>query len=1216
MIKIIKESNEDLNEKIIKINKNIISFDLKKKNNKNKKFVNHFRNTNYLVLIILIYLNIISSFTKNIQRLIDFQISGISKIELKFISSGYNQIYHIKGDQSSAPLPEEVRLNGVKQDIIETSYLMDEGDIITLVWNSNITTTKYMFYECIEITEIDFSKFDTSLVTRMESMFYGCESLTSLNLSNFNTENVEDMNSLFFNCLSLTSLNLSSFNTSKVKYMNSMFYNCSKLNSLDLSNFNTECVESMNSMFFNCSSLITLNLSNFNTSKVKNTCSMFYNCSQLISLELSNFNTENVEDMITMFFNCSLLTSLNLSNFNTSKVKYMNLMFSKCSSFISLDLSNFNTEYVENMDSMFFNCSSLITLNLSNFNTSKVKNMNSMFYGCSKLNSLDLSNFNTLKLESMENIFSYCSSLEYINLENSNLKFYTYSKEFEGINENIIIYSKDDKWNGVLDGYEVYINCKNYSKYKCFKKDLNKPYYENICILCGNHYYKIDDDSSNNNSFINCYKLAKNFDKDNNNYTNDSLKDNNEKEESITNKKIFANNSALFNVNSNDISQINTKIETSEKDYDTNGNIDNTQTNYSSKEEFILNENYTNNLIKTINISYIDNGNDAEIKKRNILYTITNTNNQKIDKNNNKTTIYLGYCENKLKKFYNISYNNSLYLIKVDIKEEGMNIPKVEYEVYYPLYDDEELIKLNLEQCKGMKVDISIPAYINDSIDIHNKSSDYYNNICSKTTSDSGTDISLLDRKKNFIDKNLTLCEEDCELINYNYTIKKAKCSCLTKIKIPFSKEIKINKTKLYNSFIDIKNFANINFMKCIKSVMILDSLKGNYGFFIYILIFIIFFITLFLFIFKYYVSLIELINQIFFAKIEAHNFKKTSSNRILPIKRKQSNRKKINKREKKSKTIKFLNNDNNTILPIKEGTKNFNRNLNKNITMNFSELSIDKSKKKNINKIIERTINQRILNTNGSNNISNNNNIYNNNDKYNELLRYNDFELNSLDYKNAIMYDNRSYSEFYLSLLRTKNLLFFSFYCNNNDYNSQIIKIFLFFFFFSVHFTTNALFFNDDAMHEIYVDKGAYNFIYQIPQIIYSSLISGIINIAIKYLSLTEKFIIQLKQEKNNFKGNEKELIKIIKIKFIIFFVTAFCLLILFAFYIICFCGIYENTQIHLIKDSFISFAISLINPFLTCLIPGLFRIHSLRNNKRNKQYLYEFSQIIQSVI
>ena len=164
-----------------------------------------------------------------------------------------------------------------------------------------------------------------------------------------------------------------------------------------------------------------------------------------------------------------------------------------------------------------------------------------------------------------------------------------------------------------------------------------------------------------------------------------------------------------------------------------------------------------------------------------------------------------------------------------------MNIPKVEYEVYYPLYYDEELIKLNLEQCKGMKVDISIPAYINDSIDIHNKSSDYYNNICSKTTSDSGTDISLLDRKKNFIDKNLTLCEEDCELINYNYTIKKAKCSCLTKIKIPFSKEIKINKTKLYNSFIDIKNFANINFMKCIKSVMILDSLIGNYGFFIFL---------------------------------------------------------------------------------------------------------------------------------------------------------------------------------------------------------------------------------------------------------------------------------------------------------------------------------------------------------------------------------------------
>ena len=173
-----------------------------------------------------------------------------------------------------------------------------------------------------------------------------------------------------------------------------------------------------------------------------------------------------------------------------------------------------------------------------------------------------------------------------------------------------------------------------------------------------------------------------------------------------------------------------------------------------------------------------------EIEEGNIKFILTNTENQKLDENSNKTSINLGSCEDKLKSFYNISYNDSLYITKIDIKEEGINIPKIEYEVYYPLYDS-ELIKLNLTVCKDIRIDISIPVHIDKSLDKYNTSSDYYNNICTKTITDSGTDISLNDRKNEFIENNLTLCEEDCDLIDYNYTIEKAKCSCSVKIKIP-----------------------------------------------------------------------------------------------------------------------------------------------------------------------------------------------------------------------------------------------------------------------------------------------------------------------------------------------------------------------------------------------------------------------------------------------
>ena len=74
------------------------------------------------------------------------------------------------------------------------------------------------------------------------------------------------------------------------------------------------------------------------------------------------------------------------------------------------------------------------------------------------------------------------------------------------------------------------------------------------------------------------------------------------------------------------------------------------------------------------------------------------------------------------------------------------------------------------------------------------------------------------------------------------------------------------------------------------------------------------------------------------------------------------------------------------------------------------------------------------------------------------KIMKYNDEELNSLNYQNALIYDKRNYCEFYISLLKTKNNLIYSF-CYNKDYNSKIVKIDLFFIGFTLFFTINALF-------------------------------------------------------------------------------------------------------------------------------------------------------------
>ena len=59
----------------------------------------------------------------------------------------------------------------------------------------------------------------------------------------------------------------------------------------------------------------------------------------------------------------------------------------------------------------------------------------------------------------------------------------------------------------------------------------------------------------------------------------------------------------------------------------------------------------------------------------------------------------------------------------------------------------------------------------------------------------------------------------------------------------------------------------------------------------------------------------------------------------------------------------------------------------------------------------------------------------------------------------------------------------------------------------------------------------------------------------------------------------------------------------------------IYKNTQYHLLKDTIISFVLSMIYPFGIYLLPGIFRIPSLSNTKTRRKCLYNFSKIIQFI-
>ena len=224
--------------------------------------------------------------------------------------------------------------------------------------------------------------------------------------------------------------------------------------------------------------------------------------------------------------------------------------------------------------------------------------------------------------------------------------------------------------------------------------------------------------------------------------------------------------------------------------------------------------------------------------------------------------------------------------------------------------------------------------------------------------------------------------------------------------------------------------------------------------------------------------------------------------------------------------------------------------------------------------------------------------------------MDYTDDEMNDLSYDLALQNDKRTYWQYYISLIKTKHEIIYAFFYNK-DYNSKIIKIDLFLIGFALNYAINGLFFNDDTMHNVYENKGLFDISYQLPLIVYSSLISMFLGALVQMLGLSNDAISDFKQDKETDDVNERgqKLIKKLKIKFILFFILSYILLIAFWYYISMFNAVYINTQYLLLEDTLMAFGLSQVTPFVLYLIPGLFRIPSLIAS--NRKWLYKFSKL-----
>ena len=1124
--------------------------------------------------------------------------------------------------------------------------------------SSEVLSTSYMFYKCEKLEEINFGSFDTSSLIDMSLMFVGCSMLTSLNLSSFKIPKVNNLYNMFGYCVNLENIDISNFNTVSVVNMSSMFFNCQKLKSINLSHFKTPSLNSMKGLFEGCSSLISFDLSNFDTSKVQAFTSLFNMCSSLKYINLNNLNTSKVDDMRWMFTNCKELTSVEISQLDLSNAIKIGSMFSGCE---KLEKLNFNTSYklskLEDIDSLFSGCKSLKSLDLTFLDISQIKFFDNIFYNCESMQYINISNFNISSVISMKNTFNGCKSLKILNIfsftENTDL---TLSDTFEGINDLIYCIQdscKTNNINGLLSQKNSINNCshicfQNNSKYiveknicvqDCSEDTDYKYEYKNKCYSSCNNYYSYDKkeciDEIPEGFYLND-SILKTIDKcplkckscSNISMENDLCISCNENytifnEES---KKPYIDcylECPLGYININDSCEI----------YSCNDNtlyelvVNHSCIHYCSAFNFLNRVCKGRNNSKIIKINIINNirndivkgkldtllskikndtKEDIEIFEEDITYQITSSYNQNNKKYENISIITFTKCEKKLRSYYDIKDNETLIIFKIDVYEEGLLMPIVEYEIYHP----NNYTRLDLSICNEYNINISVPVSIDENnLYKYFQTSDYYNDKCFPFTSINGTDVTLKDRQNEYINNNLTICENNCSLLGYNNYLKYSSCECKIKNVINIFGDVVIDKDKLIENFIDIKSIINLEVMKCYSYLFTKEGILYNIGSYILLSSIFIYIILIIFFISRGYNSFVKRINDV----IINHSNDKDKINICIKGNKIKSKNEKIFKIKKKRTKMKIKTKNKNQ--PPKKKRKKNLQSINISYNNIYNIYKINDNNKSSINKSSSNMINKTSKSPRKKKKKTYFASKKNKNFKKTlESLDFNDYEMNSLIYIDALKYDHRTYFQYYFSLIRTKQKLIFTFYLNN-DYNSKTIKICLFIFSLSLYFTINALFITENEIHKIFEDSGEYDFIYNIPQILYSVTISSIINIIINFFSLPENNIVEIKQNINIIENKNRyiKLFSCLKIKFYCFFIFSLILMIIFWYYISCFCVVYKNTQLYLLKDTLISYVLSLLYPFGINLIPGLFRIPSLKDSNKKKESLYKFSKIIQ---
>ena len=1122
--------------------------------------------------------------------------------------------------------------------------------------SSQVTDMTAMFHGCKNLKSVNFNNLDTRLLKTMEKMFYQCNSLISVNFSSFDTSLVTSMAYTFEGCSSLVSLELSNFKTDKLQGMDGMFRNAESLISLDLSNFNISLINSFTNTFDGCKSLIFLNLKSFEENGYVGVNNMFSSDAKYliycfdkdknprISKVLQNIQNQNQyrQDGGQFKIDGNLEKSQDQNN-NCS-----NICFSKKPKIIIQkkmcidDCANDDT-YIYEYNNICYNFDIQSTQNDNIFQTNEIFEENQITNSeIITNNQYDSENKeeksegeerteNTVKLENETQMVDNTEKVEIT--EKTDVFESTYYTENNGSTQKEEI----SEVVGNTEMIENTVKIDTTENEERTEKEENSEKIENT----ENTDFTEKIDSTEKAEITEKVDRTEKEDvtekEENTQKTENSEKT--DSTEKIENIQITENSEEVNSIKKEENTENTNKVEKTDitGDIETNENSENSNStaknqieNYEKTENNKILENFSveeffkesidldianedsaikDEIIKNIKYNLMKGNLDTLLvnvtsgeKKdliaidKNTIYQITTSDNQKNNEYANISTVNLGKCEDRLKDIYGINKNLSLLIFKIDYFDPGLKIPVIGYEIYHPTNKSQ----LDLKYCEDILVKLNIPVSIDESVAFkHDPSNEYYNDECSSFTTENGTDILIEDRRNEFIDNNLSLCEASCTYKGYNEDTKKALCECESKTTIGSISDIMNNENILSKNFSTNNTSSNTISLKCTQTLFTKDGLLTNIGNYILLFTFIFFIISVIIF-YKCGYHIIETAIKEIISKKEKNNKKSGKKINIFKFdkKIKKSNKKKSKIKAKKKKNPIISN-------PKKKNFKKIDKTTKKEKpSKEHNFYSSTKLELKNTNIIINIGKNKNKNTTFIESNIIKK-------EKPLLLMEYKNCELNSFEFQKALINDKRTFCQYYYSLLKFNNILLFSFF-SVNDYNIKIIKISLFFLSFDIHFFINSLFFDNSSIHKIYEDKGSYNISYFIPKIIISFFISYYIIVIIKYFTLSQRNLLELKNEEDWKEIDDKAVKtkKCLNIKYILFYVLSFIFLTLFWYYLSSFCAVYRNSQFHVITNTFISFGISLLYPFIFNILPCIFRTASLKNKN---ECFYNISQFFQ---